>query len=240
MNLPIVEWCCLRLGRDAGFDVPAAALVDMPHDMPPALLVERFDIRTSGDDRRLLAMEDFCSVLDLPPSAKYDGTIERMAGALRPLSTDPAADLEVLFKRALFAWLVADGDMHLKNLALLKIAGPRARQFGSVRFAPLYDAVTTRVFPELAGDRMAFKLAGKDDRLVRGDFLTLARTVDLPVDRAARLITSLSSTLEKAAVRLELPLVPNRKSRKEANAMLERIVEIVRMRTARMMRENDQ
>ena len=240
VNLPIVEWCCLRLGRDAGFDVPAAALVDMPHDMPPALLVERFDIRTSGDDRRLLAMEDFCSVLDLPPSAKYDGTIERMAGALRPLSTDPAADLEVLFKRALFAWLVADGDMHLKNLALLKSAGPRARQFGSVRFAPLYDAVTTRVFPELAGDRMAFKLAGKDDRLVRGDFLTLARTVDLPVDRAARLITSLSSTLEKAAVRLELPLVPNRKSRKEANAMLERIVEIVRMRTARMMRENDQ
>ena len=45
---------------------------------------------------------------------EYDGTIERMARALRPLSTDPAADLNLLFRRAVFAWLIADGDMHLK------------------------------------------------------------------------------------------------------------------------------
>jgi len=43
-------------------------------------------------------MEDFCSILDLPPSAKYDGTIERMARALRPLSTGPAADVSILFR----------------------------------------------------------------------------------------------------------------------------------------------
>lgn len=151
--------------------------------------------------------------------------------ALRPLSTDPIRDLEILFGRALFAWLIADGDMHLKNLSLLKIAGPRSRQFGSVRFAPLYDAVTTRVFPELAGDRMAFKLAGKDDRLVRGDFLTLARTIDLSADRAEELIAEMASTMQRSAARLRLPLVANRKARKTANATLERVVEIVRTRT---------
>ncbi len=235
INLPIVEWCCLQLGREAGFQVPAFALVDMPDDMPPALLVERFDIRDDARDRRLLAMEDFCSVLDLPPSAKYDGTIERMARALRPLSTDPIRDLEILFRRALFAWIVADGDMHLKNLSLLKIAGPRSRQFESVRFSPLYDAVTTRVFPELAGDRMAFKLAGKDDRLVRGDFLTLARTIDLPADRAEELTTKMASTLQKASARLSLPLVANRRARKPAGAALGKIVEIVRTRATRML-----
>jgi len=235
INLPVVEWCCLKLGRDAGFEVPAVALVDMPDDMSPALLIERFDIRNGAHDRRMLAMEDFCSVLDLPPSAKYDGTIERMARALRPLSTDPIHDLEILFRRALFAWIIADGDMHLKNLALLKVAGPRSRQFGSVRFAPLYDAVTTRVFPELSGDRMAFKLAGKDDRLVRGDFLTLARTIDLSVDRAEELITEMTLALQKAAARLRLPLVANRRARKEANSKLERIVEIVRIRAKGML-----
>ena len=31
--------------------------------------------------------------------------------------------------------------------------------------APLYDAVTTRVFPRLERDRMALKLNGKDDNL---------------------------------------------------------------------------
>jgi serine/threonine-protein kinase HipA len=204
-TLPVVEWLCLELSRAAGFEVPSAALIEMPGAMPPALVVERFDIRRGPDDHRMLAMEDFCSVLDLPTSAKYDGTIERMARGLRPISTDPEADLEVLFKRALFAWLIADGDMHLKNLALLKIAEPGARQFSTVRFAPLYDTVTTRVFPTLAGDRMALKLNGKDDRLTRKDFIALARTIDLPVTRAEALISETTVRLAGAAANLALP-----------------------------------
>ena len=60
------------------------------------------------------------------PQAKYNGTIERVAGRSRPLDgagRGPAAPL----RRALFAWLIADGDMHLKNLALLKTAERRRR-----------------------------------------------------------------------------------------------------------------
>lgn len=204
-TLPVVEWLCLQLGRAAGFEVPTAALIDMPDGMPPALVVERFDIRRGADDRRLLALEDFCSVLDLPTSAKYDGTIERMARGLRPLSTDPVADIETVFRRALFAWLIADGDMHLKNLALLKIAAPGSRRFETVRFAPLYDAVTTRVFPGLAGDRMALKLNGKDDRLTARDFLELARTIDLPAARAEAALTEVASAVRQAAPTLRLP-----------------------------------
>jgi HipA-like protein len=127
--------------------------------------VERFDIRRDPQDQRRSALEDSCSILDLPASAKYDGTSERMARGLRPLSTDPAADLDILFRRAVFAWQIADGDMHLKNFAILKIADAGAKAFTAVRFAPLYDAVTTRVFPGLGGDRMALKLNGRDDRL---------------------------------------------------------------------------
>jgi len=177
----------------------------MPDGMPPALVVERFDIRHNSDDHRMLAMEDFCSILDLPTSAKYHSTIERMARGLRPLSTDPMADLEILFRRALFAWFIADGDMHLKNLALMKIAEPRSRQFATVRFAPLYDAVTTRVFPGPAGDRMALKLNGKDDRLTRQDFLTLARTIDLPVARAEAAMLELAVRVGDAALGVALP-----------------------------------
>jgi len=86
------------------------------------------------------------------------------------VSTAPEEDLLIILKRALFAWLIADGDMHLKNMALLKIAEPGDERFHSVRMAPLYDAVTTRVFPRLKQDRMALKLNGKDDRLRRADF----------------------------------------------------------------------
>ncbi|MER9576213.1 HipA domain-containing protein [Mesorhizobium sp. M0189] len=226
--LPVVEWLCLELGRAAGFEVPAAALIDMPDGMSPALVVERFDVRRGPDDRRFLALEDFCSVLDLPTSAKYDGTIERMARGLRPLSTDPAADIETLFRRAFFAWLIADGDMHLKNLALLKIAGPGSKRFETVRFASLYDAVTTRVFPGLGGDRMALKLNGKDDRLTRQDFLTLARTIELPVTRAEEAIGSIAAALREAARMLALPSFAERAD--PAQTAAERVKAIVRDR----------
>lgn len=204
-TLPIVEWLCLELGRAAGFEVPDAALTEMPDGMSPALVVERFDVRRSSLDDRRLAMEDFCSILDLPATAKYDGTIERIARGLRPLSTDPVADLDILFRRAFFAWLIADGDMHLKNLSMLKTARAGAKAFTTVRFAPLYDAVTTRVFPGLGGDRMALKLNGKDDRLTRQDFLALARTIGLTVGDADAAMGELAARLSKRARTLRLP-----------------------------------
>ena len=204
-TLPVVEWLCLELGRSAGFDVPDAALLAMPDGMSPALVVERFDIRRGPTDQRRLAMEDFCSILDLPASAKYDGTIERMARGLRPLSTDPAGDLDTLFRRAVFAWLIADGDMHLKNLALLKVAEVSDKSFTSVRFAPLYDAVSTRVFPGLGGDRMALKLNGKDDRLTRQDFLALARTIGVSAGDAETAISDLTARVANRAQGLQLP-----------------------------------
>ncbi|WP_335339094.1 HipA domain-containing protein [Sphingobium sp. MI1205] len=144
-----MEWLCLELGRAAGFATPNIVLTPMPDGMSPALIVERFDIRHGADDQRRLALEDFCSVLDLPALAKYQGIIERIARGLRPLSTDPAADLDTLFRRAMFAWLIADGDMHRKNLALLKIAAPDAkpsRRFALRRFMRL----RRESFPDLA------------------------------------------------------------------------------------------
>lgn len=223
--LPAVEWLCLELGRAAGFSVPDAAIIGMPDGMAPALVVERFDIRVAPDDGRRFALEDFCSVLDLPAAAKYDGTIERVARGLRPLSTNPDEDLEILFRRAVFAWLIADGDMHLKNLALIKTAAPGSRRFDSVRFAPLYDAVTTRVFPGLGGDRMALKLTGKDDRLTPRDFLALARTIELPIVRAEEAMGSVSAAIRGAVNVTALPgMALDRESGRTA---IERMKDIV-------------
>lgn len=203
--LPLIEWTAMALGRAAGFTVPANALVAMPDNMPPALIVERFDIRTSREDKRMFVLEDICSVLDLPTSAKYDGTMERIARAVRPLSTAPDEDILIILKRALFAWLIADGDMHLKNMALLKIAEPGDSQFRSVRMAPLYDAVTTRVFPNLKHDRMALKLNGKDDKIKRADFRALAATVGLKAADAEAAIDDLLQQTANVVHRITLP-----------------------------------
>lgn len=225
-DLPVVEWFCLSLAREAGFETPEAALVPMPDGMRAALLVERFDIRRSANDTRRYALEDFCSVLELPSARKYDGTIERVARGLRPLSTDPLADLDLLFRRAIFAWLIADGDMHLKNLALLKIAEADGDRFTEARLAPVYDAVTTRLFPGLDHDRMALKLNGKDDRLTPEDFLSLAQTMGLPVRAAAVSLADCARRTLDAAPRIPLPT----NAAPDAHRIRDRIQAIVQAR----------
>lgn len=228
-RMPVVEWLCLELGRLAGFKAPDTALLSMPDGMPPALLVERFDIRENAEDRRFLALEDFCSVLGVPAEDKYKGTIERMARGLRGLSTDPSSDIASLFARALFTWLVADGDMHLKNVALLEIGAPGARSFESVRMAPLYDTLTTRVFPGLDHDHMALKLAGKDDRLRLRDFETLARTIDLQLGFARDIIDQLVTKLQSALGEVALPAVI---AQSGAMPTVEVVIGIIRERCA--------
>jgi serine/threonine-protein kinase HipA len=226
--LPVIEWLAMGFGREAGFTVPDAALVSMPDGMPPALIVERFDIRAGVQDKRLIALEDFCSVMDLPANAKYSGTIERAARAIRPLSTSPDEDLLILFRRALFAWLMADGDMHLKNMALLKVAEPADHHFREVRMAPLYDAVTTRVFPRLESDRMALKLNGKDSRLRRSDFHALASTMGLKIAEVEEVITDMRARLEVSIGRMKIPEIPTYSA--ETKTMSDRMFEIVQER----------
>ncbi len=204
-GLPIAEWLAMALGEAAGFAVPVTVLVAMPAGMPPALVVERFDIRESLEDRRVLALEDLCSVLDLSTEAKYSASMERVARAVRPLSTAPEEDLLIILRRALFAWLIADGDMHLKNMALLKIAEPGDAKFRSVRMAPLYDAVTTRIFPRLEKDRLALKLNGKDDKLSRADFRAFASTAGLKAADADAAIDQILRQLTGAVDQVALP-----------------------------------
>lgn len=76
-------------------------------------------------------------ILDMPPEDKYKGTIEQAGRALRGISTQLEDDLVLLLKRAVFAWLIADGDMHLKNMAVLKTAMSDDIIFRSVRIAPV-------------------------------------------------------------------------------------------------------
>jgi serine/threonine-protein kinase HipA len=200
----------------------------MPDGLPPALVVERFDIRRGLDDHRMLALEDMCSVLDLPTAAKYDSTMERIARAVRPLSTAPEKDIALVLKRALFAWLIADGDMHLKNMALLKIADPGDDKFRSVRMAPLYDAVTTRAFPNLTRDRMALKLNGKDDNLRRADFQTFARTARVKAADADAIVDRTIADLGKAVNEVALPALPEYGP--NGRRMAEEMLKIVRSR----------
>lgn len=94
--------------------------------------------------------------------------------------------------------------------------------------APVYDAVTTRVFPNLHHDRMALKMSGKDERLKRGDFRRFAATAGIPAKAADTAIDDLAQALEHGLDQLSLPPLLNVNTQASERAALMR--EIVRER----------
>jgi serine/threonine-protein kinase HipA len=105
-----------------------------------ALVVERFDLDEEG--RRHWGMEDFCALLGMRPSAKYETTWERIARAVR--DHVPGNRQHETFRRLattlLLTYALRNADCHAKNLALLYTS--RA----DVHIAPAYDFLTTSVY----------------------------------------------------------------------------------------------
>jgi len=104
------------------------------------LVVYRFDVDEIGKPFR--AMEDFCALLGLRPSSKYETTWERIAKAIRNFV--PGADQYETFKKLsailLLTYALRNADCHSKNLALLYTSRNDAR------LAPAYDFFTTSVY----------------------------------------------------------------------------------------------
>ena len=134
-QFPENEHLTLKLAALFGIPAAAAGLVRLRDDSL-ALLVRRFD---RADDGGKIAMEDFCQLAALLPGDKYQGSAELCARILRQFSSAPPLDLLALYRQLLFSWWTGNGDVHLKNLALLD------RDRGAHRLSPGYDLVNTAV-----------------------------------------------------------------------------------------------
>jgi serine/threonine-protein kinase HipA len=104
------------------------------------LVVRRFDV--DGNGKPFRALEDFCALLGLRPSAKYETTWERIAKAVRTYV--PGGDQRETFQKLstilLLTYALRNADCHSKNLALLYTSRTDAR------LAPAYDFFTTSVY----------------------------------------------------------------------------------------------
>jgi serine/threonine-protein kinase HipA len=120
-----------------------------------ALVVHRFDVDECG--ARLRGMEDFCALLGLRPSAKYETTWERIAKAVR--DHVPVANRPDVFRQMttllLLTYALRNADCHAKNVALLYTGQD------DVHLAPAYDMITTAAYPDYAKNPPAISFMGK-------------------------------------------------------------------------------
>lgn len=152
----INEGFCMALARALKLDVADTAVhaVGERH----YLLVERYDRQRAATGQLLrLHQEDFCQALGVAPEYKYQNEggpdLAQAFGLLRQATRPSAPHILKLLDYVIFNAFIGNHDAHAKNFSLLYTP------HGAV-LAPLYDALSTAVYPRLT-DKMAMKIGGK-------------------------------------------------------------------------------
>jgi serine/threonine-protein kinase HipA len=161
------EAFCMRVAKHLG--LPVANVEMIPVEGRPVLVVERYDrvVNPDGTVRRV-HQEDFCQALGLPPGRKYEQdagpSLYRVARVLQDVAEDSAP--ETLLRALTLNVALGNCDAHGKNFSLLHA------ESGPLRLAPLYDLLSTRLYP------LDDKLAMYVDSVQRADRVTADRIVN--------------------------------------------------------------
>jgi serine/threonine-protein kinase HipA len=183
--LPENEHLTMRLAMACGIVIPPCCLLAL-QDGTLAYVVRRYDRLPDGGRLR---QEDFCQLNGWHADRKYEGSAELCIRLLRQHVPSPGPDIRQMFRRLLFTYLSGNGDMHLKNVALLI---PKGR---APMLAPAYDLLCTRLVEPR--DDLALPVCGKRDRLKRRAWLDFAAYCQ--IDDAAEEIEAVLNAMKTAS-----------------------------------------
>ncbi len=212
------EWFCMTLAAAAGLRAAqvrkAVSVSGLPY-----LVVERYDRDQMAHPIRRLHQEDFCQALGVPSAFKYQTEggpgVSDAITLLRDATATPAIELPRFWDALAFNWLIGNCDAHGKNYSLLYEAG-------SPTPAPLYDLVSTVVYPDLV-TRLAMSIDGAtqiadvDDRA----WSELAAQVGVRPDFAIETIRRIAGRAAAAA-----PRVAAEQGSEAAQEIAERVVSL--------------
>jgi serine/threonine-protein kinase HipA len=150
------EGFCLNLARNLNLATAKADIKTVAGKT--YLLVERYDRHQSKSGHfQRLHQEDFCQALGVAPEYKYQNeggpNIAQCFELLRVATRPSAPHIIRFFDYVIFNTLIGNHDAHAKNFSLLYSSK-------GTQLAPLYDALSTAVYPDLTG-KMAMKIGSK-------------------------------------------------------------------------------
>lgn len=144
-DIAINEHYSLAAARYAGIETAESHLSEDGQ----ILMVRRFDRHGGPSEGRPLAFEDMASLLGLPASRKFSGSVERIIKTIGIVCAGAARKeaLTAFFRQYALAMVMRNGDAHLKNFGVLYTPGAR-----DVRLAPCYDMVTMTAYAPMNPD----------------------------------------------------------------------------------------
>ena len=155
-GLAVNENACMNIASELDMTVPPHGLFQMK-DGTLCYIVKRFDRKKDGGK---IHKETLFQILN--SKDKYSGSLEQVGRAIRAHTKFSLLDALDFFERVVLSFLIANGDMHLKNWALLL-----DEEIGW-RLSPCYDFVCTRIY--LRDSDSALTINGKNNMLERKDF----------------------------------------------------------------------
>lgn len=117
------------------------------------------------DDGTKLAMEDFCQLSEHLTEQKYNGSYEMIASLIQKYCKPSLFYITNFWEQVVFAWIVGNADMHLKNFSLI------SQKKGVYTLAPTYDQVSTAIVMPEDTEELALPLNGWKKKLMRMDFI---------------------------------------------------------------------
>ena len=189
------EFFCMRLAEAVQLPVPRSTI--WKGKKHSAYIVERYDRKkVKGGIIERLHQEDLCQVLGFMPDQKYENEggpgLAECCQILDMYSSQPILDKQAIIKWIIFNYFIGNADAHGKNLSLIREID------GSIRLAPFYDLISTKVYPEIS-KKMAMNI-GKETRfdwIMERHWQLMADQLDLKFAYLKELFKEMAETLEK-------------------------------------------
>ena len=160
-ELPQNEDLTMHLARIAGLETPWHGLLKAK-DNSLLYAIKRFDRLPK---KKKLAQEDFAQLMGATRSTKYAASMEKVCEVVEEFASFPIIELEKIFNRVLFSFLIGNEDMHLKNFSIQTT--PR----GVRQLTPVYDLLNTTIAMPAAEEELALELNQKKREFNRSDFI---------------------------------------------------------------------
>ena len=188
------EYICMKLAKCFDLPVPDVDILNIAGK--DVFVVERYDRIKKDDFIQRLHQEDLCQALGIMNTSKYqndgDPGIADIFNTIKKNCTVPALETQKFLSYVIFNYLIGNCDSHGKNYSLLY-------KNKCVELAPLYDVVSTVIYPGLT-EKLSMKIGNHYDikKVSKEDFSLLAENLNIKGSVLSKIFNNFESKYSKA------------------------------------------
>jgi serine/threonine-protein kinase HipA len=164
--MPANEHLTMKMAKLFSIDVVPHSLIKLASG-ELSYITKRID---RAEDGSKIHMIDMFQVLDA--FDKYRGSMERIGKAIETYAENTLLDKLRFFELAIFSYLTANNDMHLKNFSMIKTSYGWA-------LSPAYDLLNVKIVNPEDTEELALTLGGKKKKITLQNFNDFATSLGL-------------------------------------------------------------